>query len=383
MVAEVFSYLGLCFMAMPLLVHGFLAPEFFVPRTVLNIVHFLIFPLFSRRRLRRGEMLTVDDYTDMLSASISKMPPVKRSAACDLVFMTTLEQRQGSAAFVAIGVASVYACTLQLAFRHPIHLCAAILSFGQLLSHVNHLCTPFTNAFVTRHGQMMSMVFGPVNAVGGAMNTLGFIASRDAAGLSDEYRWGDALAALVLGLVLGTCMLGISLIECRSSGDDDEPEQQRQQEQQPTGVLTQKQPISSPSRGHKAAVAPAPAAHAPRCQIAPTAPAVAPAARAGGPLAAADDASPAAVREMMAELEANRVRIAQLQSFVARTTSPPPATTAYASSSPPRPGLRPSPRLPSLRYAPSPQPYYVSQGGYHMPAGAVGRMVQGRARRLG
>jgi hypothetical protein len=96
--------------------------------------------------------------------------------------------------FLAMGVASAYALTIDLAFRHPVHLGAIIVSAGLVLSHLMHFMDYMSagvsvapegkhvyKSFVPKGGNMLALSFGPVFIVSIVVNVLGFIASRDKA----------------------------------------------------------------------------------------------------------------------------------------------------------------------------------------------------------
>ena len=196
MVAEAtWSDIGLVFMLLPALVHCIQAPELLVPTSVLNIVHFSLFPMFARRFpkgiFRSGYAIadsgTSDDGNEAITSSlyyklfadmIENAPASKQETVRNLIFMMRIEQRQGSTGFLAVAAAAVYALTQDLHYRSPVHLAAIVISFGLVVSHLIHLLVP--DPLVTRGGKLLAISFGPLFAVSGAINILGFIASRNA-----------------------------------------------------------------------------------------------------------------------------------------------------------------------------------------------------------
>jgi len=152
-----------------------------MPRTITILVHYVLFPFFSLKIPKEDEQISHTDYTEMFTEAIQGRPEKKKEAAADVVFLMNMEQRQGSTGFAAACAGAVYGAAVDLKWRHPIHLAGIVICFGLVLSHLIHVVNP--NKFVTWHGKLLALSFGPLFVIGGVANILGFIAAREAAGL--------------------------------------------------------------------------------------------------------------------------------------------------------------------------------------------------------
>mmetsp|Transcript_11486 Transcript_11486/g.27720 ORF Transcript_11486/g.27720 Transcript_11486/m.27720 type:complete len:182 (+) Transcript_11486:46-591(+) len=170
---------GLFITSIPILVHG---TECLFPmhaRFVANIM-----PIFSFQKIE-GEYLTLDDAVNMLQKAIGAAPSEKWRAAADFIFLRTFEQRQGSIGFVACAAAALYASTLPVSQRHPIHMLFMVQAALMALANLHHATElPFLgyNPFITPAGKGVGIVFVPFWAAAFYCNYMGFQDSKSALG---------------------------------------------------------------------------------------------------------------------------------------------------------------------------------------------------------
>ena len=92
--------------------------------------------------------------------------------------MMHIEQRQGSTGFAAAAAIALYGFTVDLKYRAPIHLAGIVMCFGLVTAHIIHIVTP--NRFVTKHGKLLALSFGPLFFAFGIINVIAFGAARGA-----------------------------------------------------------------------------------------------------------------------------------------------------------------------------------------------------------
>lgn len=177
-----YSGWGLLLSSVPFLVHG---TECFFPLHARFLANIL--PIFSFQNAA-GEYLTLDDTVNMLQKAIDAAPSEKWRAAADFIFIRTFEQRQGSAGFVACAGAALYASTLPVSQRHPLHMLFMAQAVVMALANLHHATGfPFLgyNPFVTAAGKGLGIVFVPFWVMTFYCNFVGFNDSRSALAKSD------------------------------------------------------------------------------------------------------------------------------------------------------------------------------------------------------
>lgn len=153
------SNIGLGLTAIPVLVHG---SEALFPMTARYVAN-LVFPLMGLYLPDPSTYLTLDDQKTMLDKAIQAAPSEKWKTAADYIFMLTFEQRQGSSLFWATCLGSLYALTLPLSDRYPIHMMLMILDVFMAIANANHAGIPFLgyNPMVTTNARNLGIAFAP------------------------------------------------------------------------------------------------------------------------------------------------------------------------------------------------------------------------------
>lgn len=177
------SNVALGLTAIPILVHG---TEWIFPMTARYVAN-LVFPLMGLYVPESSTFLTLQDQTTMLDAAIQAAPSEKWKTAADYIFMLTFEQRQGSSLFWATLVGSVYAWTLPLAQRHPIHVLLMALDVLMTMGNANHAGIPFLgyNPMVTTNARNLGIAFAPFWIMNFYFNYVAFQNSKKAASKAD------------------------------------------------------------------------------------------------------------------------------------------------------------------------------------------------------
>ena len=173
------SAAGLIFNSIPLLVHG---TEFLFPMHARLVVNYVLPPFNFQIKASPEETLTLDDQVKMLEAAIDAAPSEKWRAAADYIFVLTFEQRQGSSGFVASAIAALYAFTLPLEQRHPIHFMFALIGVFMTIGNLNHATGwPFLgyNPMVSNTGRRVGIAFTPFWIAATYCNVVAFRASKE------------------------------------------------------------------------------------------------------------------------------------------------------------------------------------------------------------
>lgn len=176
-----FSGAGLVLSSIPFFVHG---SEWLFPMSARFVVNYVLPPFYFKVLADPETLLTLQDQQKMLEAAIQAAPSEKWKTAADYIFVLTFEQRQGSVGFVAAFVAAIYAATLPLAQRHPLHFLFAVVGAGMIVGNLNH-ATDWSflgyNPMVTITGCNLGIVFTPFWIMTTYCNVMGLLASKDAA----------------------------------------------------------------------------------------------------------------------------------------------------------------------------------------------------------
>jgi hypothetical protein len=95
----------------------------------------------------------------------------------------TFESRQGASGFLATAVGDIYALTIPIEQRHPLHLLLLGLDVCMFIGNLNHAGVPFLgyNPMVTRNGRYLGIACAPFWALNFYFNYVAFTGSRDAA----------------------------------------------------------------------------------------------------------------------------------------------------------------------------------------------------------
>ena len=166
------SDLGLLLCLAPGVVHGveLVSPMF--SRWVLNVV----LPLFGPGLPSKDKSITRDEQLTMLDAARRAGPPSKAAASEDYVFLMLFEQRQGGIAFLSVAAGVIYALSLPLDARAPVHLLLAVMSVLFTLVNANQAGVPLLGEHprVSRHGKHVGLLFAPFWLVVSVLNILAF-----------------------------------------------------------------------------------------------------------------------------------------------------------------------------------------------------------------
>ncbi len=167
------STLGLLLCLAPGLVHGVELISPLWSRWVVN----LVLPFFGPGLPRRDSALSGAEQLRMLDAARAAGPTGKDTASEDYVFLMLFEQRQGGIAFVSVIAGVLYALTLPVDGRAPLHLLLAVMSALFALVNVNHAGIPLLGHHprVSRHGKHVGMLFAPFWIVALVCNTMAFL----------------------------------------------------------------------------------------------------------------------------------------------------------------------------------------------------------------
>mmetsp|Transcript_59522 Transcript_59522/g.145829 ORF Transcript_59522/g.145829 Transcript_59522/m.145829 type:complete len:101 (+) Transcript_59522:2800-3102(+) len=95
----------------------------------------------------------------------------------------SFESRQGASGFLATAIGALYAYTLPLEQRHPIHLLLLALDVCMMIGNLNHAGVPFLgyNPMVTSNGRYLGIAFAPFWTSNFYFNYVAFNGSRNAA----------------------------------------------------------------------------------------------------------------------------------------------------------------------------------------------------------
>jgi hypothetical protein len=145
------------------------------------IVNYVL-PFFGPALPNKAGSLANDEQLAMLDAAVDAAPAAKKEAAADYVFLMLFEQRQGSLAFLSVIAGVIYALTLTLTERNPLHLVLVVMAALFALVNLNHAGIPLLGHHprVTRHGRNVGTVFGPFWALAAVLNALAFSSSLPA-----------------------------------------------------------------------------------------------------------------------------------------------------------------------------------------------------------
>ncbi|MFN3217722.1 MAG: hypothetical protein ACE367_14610 [Acidimicrobiales bacterium] len=157
------------------------AAEVAFPLLARWIVNYVL-PFFGPALPAKAGSLANDEQLAMLDAAVDAAPAAKKEAAADYVFLMLFEQRQGSLAFLSVIAGVIYALTLTLTERNPLHLVLVVMAALFALVNLNHAGIPFLGHHprVTRHGRNVGIVFGPFWALAAVLNALAFSSSLPA-----------------------------------------------------------------------------------------------------------------------------------------------------------------------------------------------------------
>lgn len=122
-----------------------------------------------------------------IDALIQSFPSAMWKNSANYAFLLIFEQKQGSAGFVAAAAASIYAFTLPLAQRHPIHFLFTVLSAVMTIANANHAGLSFLgeHPFVSPAGRNVGLLFVPFWLVSAFCNYMAFTLSKDALAKAD------------------------------------------------------------------------------------------------------------------------------------------------------------------------------------------------------
>ena len=170
MTTSLLSTLGLLFCLAPGAVHGAELVSPMLSRWVINGV----LPFFGPGLPSAAQAITRDEQLTMLDAARQAGPTGKDAAADDYIFLMLFEQRQGGIAFLSIAAGVLYALTLPLDERAPLHVLLSVLSVLFTLVNANHAGVPLLGHHprVSRHGRNVGLLFAPFWAVTAALNIL-------------------------------------------------------------------------------------------------------------------------------------------------------------------------------------------------------------------
>lgn len=167
------SLLGLLFCLAPGVVHGLemISPMF--SRLVLNYV----LPFFGPGVPNSATAITKDEQLAMLDAARAAGPAGKEAASQDYIFLLLFEQRQGGIAFTSVIAGVIYALTLPVDERAPLHLLLAVMSALFTLVNANNAGIPGLGHHprVSPHGRNVGILFAPFWAVATACNVAAFL----------------------------------------------------------------------------------------------------------------------------------------------------------------------------------------------------------------
>jgi len=166
------SNLGLVLLLVPFLVHGI---EVLFPTQALWVVNWVL-PFFSPTLPSRSKRLRLVDQTSMMDAAVDAVPPEKKRAAEDYVFLLMFEQRQGAICFAAAAAAAVYGLTLGLVDRDALHFVFGVIALLMMLVNANQAGVPYlgNHPRVSTNGKHVGFVFTPFWAVAAGLNWMGF-----------------------------------------------------------------------------------------------------------------------------------------------------------------------------------------------------------------
>eukprot|EP00977_Amphora_coffeiformis_P007137 scaffold1555_cov173-Amphora_coffeaeformis.AAC.17 len=173
------SNIGLGLTVIPLLVHG---SETMFPMTARYVAN-LVFPFMGLYLPEPSTFLTLEDQSTMLDQAIQAAPSEKWKTAADYIFMLTFEQRQGSSLFWATCLGAMYALTLPVGQRHPIHMLLMVLDVLMTIGNANHAGVPFLgyNPMVTSNARNLGIAFAPFWLINFFFNYVAFGVSKKAA----------------------------------------------------------------------------------------------------------------------------------------------------------------------------------------------------------
>ncbi len=142
------------------------------------IVNYVL-PLFGPGLPKSSAMITYDDQLELLDAGAAAVDSDKARATKDYIFLMLFEQRQGSLAFISLAVGAIYALTLPLLDRNPIHLVFGVMSVLFALVNANHAGIRFlgNHPRVSTDGRNVGIVFAPFWAVAAVLNWMAFFGS--------------------------------------------------------------------------------------------------------------------------------------------------------------------------------------------------------------
>jgi alcohol dehydrogenase class IV len=169
---ETISIIGLILSIAPFTLHGIETLYPMMSRWLANWV----LPFFGLKKPSTSTALTYDEQITMLDAALEAAPEKKKLNAKDYIFVMLFEQRQGGIAFTAIAVGAVYAMTIPLADRYPIHLIYGVLAVLFAIVNANHAGVRFLGHHpkVSRNGRNVGFVLTPYWIIAAVLNFVAF-----------------------------------------------------------------------------------------------------------------------------------------------------------------------------------------------------------------
>ncbi|MEO0494705.1 MAG: hypothetical protein AAF081_14950 [Actinomycetota bacterium] len=166
------STIGLLLCLAPAIVH---AIEVWSPTFVRWVVN-LVLPLFAPGLPDRATSITETEQLAMLDAARDAGPAGKEAATEDYVFIMLFEQRQGALAFISLAVGALYALSLSLDAREPLHLVFAVMAVLFTLVNANQAGVPGFGRHprISRNGRHVGLAFAPFWSIAAVLNILAF-----------------------------------------------------------------------------------------------------------------------------------------------------------------------------------------------------------------
>jgi len=170
---QLISTIGLVMSIIPVTLHGI---EVLFPMQARMIVNWVL-PLFGFQAPGGSSALTYDDQITMLDAALDAAPIEKKKNAKDYLFLLLFEQRQGAIGFTAVAVGAVYAMTLTLVERNPLHLVFGVLAVLMAIVNANQAGISFlgNHPKVSPNGRNVGIVFTPFWIVAAVANYMAFM----------------------------------------------------------------------------------------------------------------------------------------------------------------------------------------------------------------
>jgi len=172
-----YSNLGLICCFIPVTLHG---PEVFFPLKGSRFVTDYVLPFFVGEL--PSQFLLPTDQERALESVINTFPADSWKNAANYLFLLIFEQKQGAVGFIAAASGSIYASTLPLSQRHPIHFIFLIMSIFMILANANHAGLTFLgeHPFVSPAGRNVGLIFVPFWLFSAVCNYFAFTQSKEA-----------------------------------------------------------------------------------------------------------------------------------------------------------------------------------------------------------